>query len=152
MCFVEIVFPPESFASSIRTVAREFQEKTALYWRQWSLGLSLPLEYQDMLIRLAIDLVVQQSEEHGGLMSALTLCHPIGSTAAQWSPKDARVCRLLDECLAVSALREMGLFDVCRKYMEFLKNMVYRHEEPQHTFGAFGESEVQMDKMTYLGG
>jgi hypothetical protein len=28
----------ESFASSIRNVAREFQEKTSLYWRQWSLS------------------------------------------------------------------------------------------------------------------
>lgn len=33
----------ESFASSLRTVAREFQEKTAMYWRGWSLNLSLPV-------------------------------------------------------------------------------------------------------------
>lgn len=60
--------------------------------------------------------------------------------------------RLLDECLSLAALREIGLFDVCRKFLEFLKNIVYRVDEPQHTYGALGESAIVAERMPYLAG
>ena len=95
----------------------------------------------------------QQCEENGGLLSCLTMGNPVCPGRAG---RDGRVCRLLDECLSVRVFREIGLLDVCRKFLEFLKNVVCRDLETgellQHTYGALGESEVPLEKMPYLAG
>ena len=75
-----------------------------------------------------------------------------GSSSDSLPAKDGRVCRLLDECLSLSVLGDVGLFDMARKYLEFLKNSVYKVDEPQHTYGALGESSIPPERMPYLAG
>lgn len=141
----------ESFADSLRTKAMDFRDATILYWQNFTFRLRLPFNYQNMVARACICLAVQQSEECGGLLSSLTMGHPIGREAIT-PAKDGRVCRLLDECLSIGVLRDVGLFEIARKFLEFIKNSIYRTEEPQHSYGALGELSVPQEKMPYLAG
>ena len=50
---------------------------------------------------------------------------------------DERVCRILDECLSLPVLREFGLFDMCRKFLEMLKNVSFEWSESNPSF--FGQ-------------
>lgn len=149
---VYIVFgTDESFANSLRNVANEFEVKTVLYWKTWCNSMCLPVEYQEVLVRAAMTISMMQSEDSGGLLSALTLGLPLGpfSTAT----RDARGCRLLDECIALPVLRDTGLFDVCRKFLLFAKEVCFHQEKPQHTYSPWGSSLCQSKEWEpYLAG
>ena len=47
------------------------------------------------------------------------------------STRDSRVCRLLDECLALPVLRELGLLELCKKFLSFAKE---QHHSPAWGF------------------
>lgn len=71
--------------------------------------------------------------------------------------KDERICRLLDECLSVSAMREFGLFRIMFKMLEFLMNVCRRSAKgsnscPQHAYGSLGEVTVAAERVPYMAG
>ena len=51
-----ILGPDESLETSIRSTAREFDERTHEHWTEWSRTLSIPFEWQEAVIRAAITL------------------------------------------------------------------------------------------------
>jgi len=148
---VYIVFgQDESFANSIPIVAREFQEKTEKFWKQWCMQLCLPLDFQPLLVRSAITLMLNQSEECGGFAFSTTMCHPL---APGMKPtKDTRVCTLLDECLSVGVLRDLGLFQTLKQFLTFCKTVCFRDEYLQHTYGHLGEKHIKLERTPYLAG
>lgn len=70
-------------------------------------------------MRAAMTLALNQSEDCGGFLAALSLGLPLGPFSP--STRDSRVCRLLDECLALPVLRELGLLELCKKFLSFAK-------------------------------
>lgn len=137
---VFIVFgSDESFTNSLQNVALDFEAKTTSYWSQWCCSLCLPVEFQQMLVRAAITVALLQSEECGGLLSAMTMNLPLGPRGG--ATRDARVCRLLDECLALAVLRDIGLFDICRKFLSFIKEVCFQPEKPQHSYTSAGSAQ-----------
>src|SRR5699024_6502144 len=54
--------PDEPLARSLPGFMHEAQERTTAYWREWVRYLSVPLEWQDAVIRSAITLKLSQYE------------------------------------------------------------------------------------------
>ncbi|CAJ1435436.1 unnamed protein product [Effrenium voratum] len=126
----------ESFTNSLSQVAIEFETKTINYWRQWCNTLTLPVEFQEVLMRAAMTLAMNQSEDCGGFLAAISLGLPLGPYSP--STRDPRCCRLLDECLALPVLRELGLLDLCKKFLTFAKDICYQEGSPQHAYNSWG--------------
>eukprot|EP00435_Cladocopium_sp_Y103_P025488 s2766_g6.t1 len=149
---VIIVFgSDESFTNSLSQVALEFETKTVNYWKQWCNNLTLPVEFQQVLMRAAMTLAMNQSEDCGGFLAALSLGLPLGPFSP--STRDSRVCRLLDECLALPVLRELGLLELCKKFLSFAKEICYREEAPQHAYNSWGAAQdTKREWAPYLAG
>jgi hypothetical protein len=77
-----ILGPDETLASGIEDTARAFEQDTASYWRSWTRALSLPLEWQDAVIRAAITLKLSLFEDTGAIVAAMTTSIPEAPTAA----------------------------------------------------------------------
>ncbi|OLP74225.1 hypothetical protein AK812_SmicGene46301, partial [Symbiodinium microadriaticum] len=76
---VIIVFgSDESFTNSLSQVAMEFETKTTIYWKQWCNNLCLPVEFQQVLMRAAMTLAMNQSEDCGGFLATLSMGLPLG--------------------------------------------------------------------------
>merc|ERR1712176_623919 len=73
---------------------------------------------------------------------------PLGS-----STRDTRVCRLLDECLSLPVLRDLGLLDVLRKFLVFAKESCFQDEKPQHVYNPWGSVQYRKREWApYLAG
>jgi len=141
----------ESFTNSLSQVAAEFETKTTNYWKNWCNSLFLPVEFQEVLMRSAMTLAMLQAEDSGGFLAALSMGVPLGPFCP--SSCDSRVCRLLDECLALPVMREVGLLECCRKFLNFAKEICYREEAPQHSYNSWGSSqEKKREWAPYLAG
>ncbi|MFP5463121.1 MAG: glycoside hydrolase family 15 protein, partial [Gammaproteobacteria bacterium] len=86
--------PDETLTGGIEDTARTFEQETASYWRSWSRALSLPLEWQDAVIRAAITLKMSLFEDTGAIVAAMTTSIPEAPHSGRnW---DYRFCWLRD--------------------------------------------------------
>ncbi|TEB18320.1 hypothetical protein C9890_0407 [Perkinsus sp. BL_2016] len=113
----------ESFTGSLSHVCKEFEDKTVRYWKNKVNTLALPVDYQDIIIRNIVTLSLLQSEESGGILASLTLGIPNAQMGL--ATRDRRVCELLDTCLSLPVLRELGMFAFIKKFIEFVKNVSF---------------------------
>lgn len=121
---VFLVFgPDESFAHSLPLVAREFEERTLKYWKQWGGNLQLPVDYQEILLRACISIQLLHSDELGGFVSSLTL-----------GVSEGRVFDIPEICFGISVLREFGFYIQIRKFFDFLKSIVFLSDNPQSVY------------------
>jgi GH15 family glucan-1,4-alpha-glucosidase len=58
-----VLGPDETLTGGVEDTARDFQERTAEYWRLWVRALALPCEWQEAVIRAAITLKLCEFEE-----------------------------------------------------------------------------------------
>lgn len=65
--------PDESLAENPETLCRHFEEETVHHWKLWTRRLSLPLEYQEAVIRAAITLKFCTYEETGAIMTSRSM-------------------------------------------------------------------------------
>mmetsp|Transcript_60146 Transcript_60146/g.169669 ORF Transcript_60146/g.169669 Transcript_60146/m.169669 type:complete len:719 (+) Transcript_60146:52-2208(+) len=141
----------ESFTNSLQNVAVDFERQTVNYWEQWCNTLCLPVEFQEVLVRAAMTVAILQSADCGGLLSSLTTGMPLGPLGG--ATRETRVCRLLDECLGLPVMREVGLHDVHRKFLVFIKEVCFHQDKPQHTYNAWGNVQHQKHELApYLAG
>eukprot|EP00913_Durusdinium_trenchii_P019786 g18599.t1 len=100
---VIIVFgSDESFTNSLSQVALEFETKTVNYWKQWCNNLTLPVEFQQVLMRAAMTLAMNQSEDRlwlrvvgpvmeiGGSDETAAVFWPPCPWACHWGPSAPR--------------------------------------------------------------
>ena len=114
--------PDETLESGATETAREFEERTALYWRGWTHRLALPLEWQDAVIRAAITLKLCLFEETGAIVAAMTTSIPEAPhTQRNW---DYRYCWLRDAFFVVRALNSLSEVGTMEDYLRWLHNVV----------------------------
>lgn len=117
-----ILGPDETPLENIETLAREFEEETASYWRGWTRRLALPLEWQEAVIRAAITLKLCTYEETGAIVAAITTSIPEApGTERNW---DYRYCWLRDAFFVVRALNSLSEVETMEHYMRYLSNIV----------------------------
>ncbi|PAM34302.1 glucoamylase, partial [Acinetobacter baumannii] len=84
----------ESLNRSISGYVQEAFQRTRDYWREWVRYLSIPLEWQDAVIRSAITLKLCQYEDSGAIIAAMTTSIPEApGSVRNW---DYRYCWLRD--------------------------------------------------------
>ncbi len=111
----------ETIEANIVETVREFEERTADYWRQWARALAVPLEWQDQVIRAAITLKLCTYEETGAILAAMTSSIPEApDTQRTW---DYRYCWLRDAFFVVRALNGLSEVVTMENYLRYLANV-----------------------------
>ncbi len=101
--------------------ARAFLEDTIAYWQEWVRYLSVPADFQDVVIRAAITLKLCSHEETGGIVAALTTSIPeYGESGRTW---DYRFCWLRDSYFTVKALNLLGATKTMEDYLGYVSNV-----------------------------
>ena len=132
-----IMGPDETLASGIEDTARLFEQETVGYWRQWTRALSLPLEWQEAVIRAAITLKLSLFEDTGAIVAAMTTSIPEAPNSGRnW---DYRYCWLRDAFFVVRALNSISEVATMEEYLRWLMNVVIRsgggHIQPLYGIG-----------------
>jgi len=117
--------PDESFDGDVAHVCERMLDQTVEAWRTWVRTLSVPLEWQEAVIRAAITLKLCAVEETGAIVAALTTSIPEhaddSGEARNW---DYRYCWLRDAYYVVQALNRLGAADLLENYLVYLRNLV----------------------------
>ncbi len=117
--------PDEGMDADVATTTARMLRETTEYWRGWVRTLSVPLEWQEAVIRAAITLKLCAYEETGAIVAALTTSipeHPADNGAGRnW---DYRYCWVRDAYYVVQALNRMGAADMLENYLVYLRNIV----------------------------
>ncbi|HSH88727.1 MAG TPA: glycoside hydrolase family 15 protein, partial [Ramlibacter sp.] len=132
-----ILGPDETLTSGIEDTALHFEQETAAYWRTWTRALSLPLEWQDAVIRAAITLKMSLFEDTGAIVAAMTTSIPEAPHSGRnW---DYRFCWLRDAFFVVRALNSLSEVATMEEYLRWLNNVVVRsgggHIQPLYGIG-----------------
>lgn len=144
--------PDEPFVGNLRETVRSMEQATRKYWQRWVRGLSIPLEWQEEVIRCAITLKLCQHEETGAIVAALTTSIPEAAHSERnW---DYRYCWIRDSYYTIQALNRLGALDVMEKYLTYLRNIVdgARGGQIQPLYSVMGQSELNETTASYLAG
>lgn len=129
--------PDEGFDADLSATCERMLKETTAYWRGWVRTLSVPLEWQEAVIRAAITLKLCAHEETGAIVAALTTSIPEhAGSGRNW---DYRYCWLRDAYYVVQALNRLGAADLLENYLVYLRNLVDRtrggHIQPLYGVG-----------------
>ena len=145
-----ILGPDETLTRPVADYARESLEKTVDYWRDWVRALSIPLEWQDAVIRSAITLKLCQYDETGAIVAALTTSVPeAADTARNW---DYRYCWLRDAAFVVRALNRLGATRTMEEYLRYVSNLIPEDGHLQPLYGIGLQRELHEEEVPSLAG
>ena len=108
-------------------VSHEFLDQTIKYWRIWVKHCSIPVLYQEEVIRSALALKLHCYEDTGAILAALTTSLPEEPGGPRnW---DYRYCWLRDAHFSLSAFYNLGHFEEMEGFLKFLLNVCYAREQ-----------------------
>ena len=117
--------PDEGLDAEVSNTTARMLRETTDYWRGWVRTLSVPLEWQEAVIRSAITLKLCAYEETGAIVAALTTSIPEHmADAGDGRNWDYRYCWLRDAYYVVQALNRLGAADMLENYLSYLRNLV----------------------------
>ncbi|HWV83213.1 MAG TPA: glycoside hydrolase family 15 protein [Hyphomicrobiaceae bacterium] len=144
--------PDETLTTGVAETARDFEERTIQYWREWVHRLALPLEWQDAVIRAAITLKLCSYEPTGAIVAAMTTSIPeAAGSARNW---DYRFCWVRDAFFVVRALNSLAAVRTMELYFRWMMNIVAdaREGHIQPVYGIGLEKELTEKDVTALPG
>jgi pentatricopeptide repeat protein len=144
--------PDERLADAPMTTALSFLDETRNYWIEWTRYLSVPIDWQEVVIRAAITLKLCSNEETGGIVAALTTSLPeYGASGRTW---DYRFCWLRDSFFTVKALNWLGATKTMEDYLTYVINIAAGSPDGylQPLFGLGLERRLDEKKMPSLRG
>jgi GH15 family glucan-1,4-alpha-glucosidase len=107
-------------------VTHDFLDQTARYWRTWVKNCTVPVLYQQQVIRSALALKLHCFEDTGAILAALTTSLPEQPGGRRnW---DYRYCWLRDAYYALTAFNNLGHFEEMEAFLNFLLNIAHAHE------------------------
>ena len=110
-------------------VSHDFLDQTTKYWRTWVKHCSIPVIYQQEVIRSALALKLHCYEDTGAILAALTTSLPEEPGGPRnW---DYRYCWLRDAHFSLSAFYNLGQFEEMEGFLKFLLNVGYAYEQSQ---------------------
>ncbi len=134
--------PDEPYPGDVAADADRMLAGTCEDWREWVRTLSLPLDWQEAVIRAAIALKLCMFEETGAIIAAMTTSIPEApNTQRNW---DYRYCWIRDAYYVVRALNRLGAADMLENYLLYLRNLVDQSGggDVQPVFGVGLESDL----------
>ena len=146
-----VLGPDETLTQPIEAFVRDAERETINYWREWVRYLSIPLEWQDAVIRSAITLKLCQYEDTGAIVAALTTSIPEAPhTPRNW---DYRYCWLRDSAFVVRALNRLGATRSMEEYIRYITNLVAGEDRAlQPVYGIGFETTLAEDEVPSLAG
>jgi len=147
-----ILGPDETLDAGVRTVAQDLHAATSRYWRHFARALTVPLEWQDVVIRAAITLKLSLFEDTGGIVAAMTTSIP--EAAGSGRTWDYRYCWLRDAFFVVRALNSISEVGTMEEYLRWITNVI-GHEQIQHVQPLYGiglEKQLVENVLTHLPG
>ena len=117
-----VLGPDETLTDGPSETARNYEERTQLYWRTWVHRLALPPEWQEAVIRASITLKLCNYEPTGAIIAALTTSIPEApGTERNW---DYRYCWIRDALFVVRALNSLAAVKTMENYFRWIMNIV----------------------------
>jgi GH15 family glucan-1,4-alpha-glucosidase len=108
-------------------VSHEFLDQTTKYWRTWVKQCSIPVIYQEEVIRSALALKLHCYEDTGAILASPTTSLPEEPGGPRnW---DYRYCWLRDAHFSLSAFHNLGQFEEMESFLKFLLNVGYASEQ-----------------------
>lgn len=112
----------EVFPAQMEETVLQFEERTRSYWFDWCRNLSIPFEWQDVVLRAAITLKLSSYEETGAVVAAMTTSIPEApDTVRNW---DYRACWLRDAFFVVRTLNLLGATKTMEGFLDFMRNAI----------------------------
>lgn len=135
-----VLGPDETLSQGVAAFYRDQLEQTCSYWREWVRFLSIPVEWQDAVIRAAITLKLCQSEGSGAIVAAMTTSIPEHADSGRnW---DYRYCWLRDATFVVRALNRLGATRSMEEYIRFMINIAAGRTELAPVYGIHYQSDL----------
>ena len=129
---------------------REASERTSDYWREWVRYLSIPLDWQEAVIRSAITLKLCQYEDSGAIIAAMTTSIPEApDTPRNW---DYRYCWLRDAAFVVRALNRLGATRSMEEFLRYIFNIATSDGSLQPLYGINFEDQLHEYEVESLAG
>lgn len=129
---------------------QEAFQRTRDYWREWVRYLSIPLEWQDAVIRSAITLKLCQYEDSGAIIAAMTTSIPEApGSVRNW---DYRYCWLRDAAFVVRALNRLGATRTMEQFLGYIFNLATTDGTLQPLYGIGFEAKLDEDEVPSLSG
>lgn len=146
-----VLGPDETLTEPLTAFVRQAEERTVGYWREWVRYLSVPLEWQEAVIRSAITLKLCQYEDTGAIVAAITTSIPEAPhTVRNW---DYRYCWLRDSAFVVRALNRLGATRSMEDYLRYLLNLTtFESGALQPLYGIGFQSELTEEEVPTLAG
>ncbi|RYF00896.1 MAG: glycoside hydrolase family 15 protein, partial [Oxalobacteraceae bacterium] len=140
----------ESLRTGIASFVREALERTIGYWREWVRYLSIPLDWQEAVIRSAITLKLCQYEDSGAIIAAMTTSIPEApDTPRNW---DYRYCWLRDAAFVVRALNRLGATRSMEEFLRYIFNIATSDGSLQPLYGINFEEQLHEYEVESLAG
>ena len=148
---VHLVFgPDESLLRSISGYVEEALGRTEAYWREWVRYLSIPLDWQEAVIRSAITLKLCQYEDSGAIIAAMTTSIPEApGSSRNW---DYRYCWLRDAAFVVRALNRLGATRSMEEFLRYIFNIATHDGSLQPLYGIGFEETLDEHEVESLAG
>ncbi|TWG92726.1 GH15 family glucan-1,4-alpha-glucosidase [Luteimonas sp. J16] len=148
---VHLVFgADEPLARSVSGYVEEALGRTEHHWREWVRYLSIPLEWQQAVIRSAITLKLCQYEDSGAIIAAMTTSIPEApDTPRNW---DYRYCWLRDAAFVVRALNRLGATRSMEEFLGYIFNIASHDGHLQPLYGIAFEERLEEQEVESLAG
>ena len=145
-----VLGPDEPLARSITGYVEEALTRTLDYWREWVRYLSIPLEWQEAVIRSAITLKLCQYEDSGAIIAAMTTSLPEApGSSRNW---DYRYCWLRDAAFVVRALNRLGATRSMEEFLRYIFNIATHDGSLQPLYGIGFEEKLEEHEVESLAG
>ena len=145
-----VLGPDEPMGRSLTGYVEEALTRTRDYWREWVRYLSIPLEWQEAVIRSAITLKLCQYEDSGAIIAAMTTSIPEApGSSRNW---DYRYCWLRDAAFVVRALNRLGATRSMEEFLRYIFNIASHDGSLQPLYGIGFEEKLDEDEVPSLAG
>ncbi|MDN5850101.1 MAG: glycoside hydrolase family 15 protein, partial [Nitrococcus sp.] len=147
-----IIGPDESIKEALPEMGRRFLDLTREYWHDWARSLSIPLDWQQEVIRSAITLKLCTYEDTGAVIAAITMSIPEAPDSERnW---DYRYCWLRDAYFMVHALNRLGTTRTMEGFLNYIINLVVgaAQHQLQPLYGIGGETRIDEKSVNTLTG
>ncbi len=111
----------QALETAPKTFGRSAYDATIAYWHGWIHNISIPLEWQDAVIRAAITLRLNTFYDTGAIVAGHGTfddgCQAISRNAASLS-------WVRDACSVIGALNRLGATGTMERYLQYLLNVI----------------------------
>jgi GH15 family glucan-1,4-alpha-glucosidase len=139
-----VLGPDESVPETPGETGRHFIDETVAYWREWVRRLAIPFEWQSAVIRAAITLQLNQFDDTGAIIAAMTTSVP--ESAGSERNWDYRYCWLRDAYFVVDALNRLNATDTMEGYLRYVVDAALPGDDqeppPQPVYRINGEAAL----------